>query len=94
MTNRKALEKYCKEEDIDLDVLTYQEIVNDYVSPGSGDIETVEDFTGEEMDVNAVAYWCVDYESFFFVDKDEDFSEEEIDRLKYGSHPITQKLTP
>ena len=81
MTNRQAFEKFCKQKDIDLEVLTRQEIIDDYLEPGSGDLETVEDFTGEDMEEDDVTYWLVDKVSFFFVNKDEDFSDDEVDDM-------------
>jgi len=79
MTNREKLECYCRDNSIELKILTYDEIVKDYV--GDVGIDTVEDFTGWEMDQGDLAYWIVGSEPYFIiVNKDSDISSEEFNR--------------
>ena len=80
MTNKDALISLCDAEGIDLDILSYQEIVEDYVC-GLG-LETVEDFCGHDMSEDETAYWIVDSEPYFaFVKNGEDISNDEVERI-------------
>ena len=80
MTNKEALIALCEEKSIDLEILTYKEIVEGYVC-GTG-INTVEDFCGYDMAEDDIAYWIVDTEPYFaFTKENEDISNEEIERI-------------
>lgn len=82
MTNIESIVKLCEEFQKDLEILTYDEIMENV---DGEQICSVEDFTGMEMSEDEIAYWFMNSQgnSYFEILKpDEDISEGELDRLK------------
>lgn len=80
MTNKEILMKIAEEKYHDLEILTYEEIVQNYVC-GEG-LNSIEDFCGYDMDEDEVAFWVPDMEPLFrFAKKDEDISDDDANDI-------------
>lgn len=76
MTNREKLEKYCEEHEVELEILTYDDVMDNC---DGDDICSAEDFTGYDMDESDLAYWLVDYTYFIIVNRESDITDRELE---------------
>ena len=80
MTRREQIKKICDRLGVDCEVLTREEILDNYV--GDIGIETVEDWCGWDLEDDEVVYWiCSDDSLFEVTKKDEDLSDEQVNEI-------------
>ena len=80
MTRREQIIKLCDKLGVDCEVLTREEILDNYV--GYIGIDTVEDWCGRNIRDDEVVYWICSGESLFEVTKkDEELSDEQVNEI-------------
>lgn len=80
MLNKDALISTCNELELDLEVLSYNDIIDgNYVDAEELDFE---DFCGCEMSEDETCFWIVTSEPYFtFVKNDEDLDDRQISNI-------------
>ncbi len=82
MTNKELIINLCKENQKQLEILTYEEVMKNV---DGEDICSAEDFTGWEMNEGDTAYWFMNsqgYSYFEILKPGEDISDNELSRIK------------
>lgn len=74
MTNKEIFTAFCEELEIDVEYLTYDDLVRNEGQDG------IEDFTGKEVYPGQAVYWFPDREPLFYlVNQSEDLTSKDIE---------------
>ena len=78
MQKIKKLQIAAEQAGVDLEILTYQDVMREYVD--GEDIQSAEAFCGYDLENNDILYWLVTNEPYFFVGRQgEDISDIQLE---------------
>ena len=78
MQKIKKLQIAAEQAGVDLEILTYQDVMREYVD--GEDIQSAEAFCGYDLEKNDILYWLVTDEPYFFVGRQgEDISDIQLE---------------